>query len=48
MPVKHGWDHGDFVGSDSSEVRISVDDLRDFWDSMMKEIVQNEKVTDKM
>ncbi|MFW3527833.1 YSIRK-targeted triacylglycerol lipase [Staphylococcus caprae] len=47
MPVKHGWDHGDFVGSDSSEVRISVDDLRDFWDSMMKEIVQNEKVTDK-
>ncbi|MBW4835905.1 MAG: YSIRK-type signal peptide-containing protein [Staphylococcaceae bacterium] len=47
MPVKHEWDHGDFVGSDGTEARISVDDLRAFWDSIAEEIVQNEKVTDK-
>lgn len=46
-PVKHNWDHGDFVGTDTSEVRISKEELEDFWDNMFEDIVRNEKVTDK-
>ncbi|MEJ7161602.1 YSIRK-targeted triacylglycerol lipase [Staphylococcus epidermidis] len=46
-PVKHNWDHGDFVGTDTSEVRISKEELEDFWDNMFEDMVRNEKVTDK-
>ena len=45
-PVKHNWDH-DFVGTDTSEVRISKEELEDFWDNMFEDMVRNEKVTDK-
>ncbi|MDU7765459.1 MAG: triacylglycerol lipase, partial [Staphylococcus sp.] len=45
-PVKHNWDHGDFVGTDTSEVRISKEELEDFWDNMFEDMVRNEKVTD--
>lgn len=46
-PVKHNWDHGDFVGTDTSEVRISKKDLEEFWDNMFEDMVRNEQVTDK-
>lgn len=46
-PVKNEWDHGDFIGTDSSEVRISKQDLRDFWDNLFNDMVRNEQVTDK-
>lgn len=46
-PVKHNWDHGDFVGTDTSEFRISKEELEDFWDNMFEDMVRNEKVTDK-
>ena len=35
------------VGTDTSEVRISKEELEDFWDNMFEDMVRNEKVTDK-
>ena len=44
-PVKHDWDHADFVGQDSSDTARTRDELRDFYESIAKDLVKAEKVT---
>ena len=46
-PVKHNWDHGDFVGTQKNEKDISVEELQGFWDDILADTVKSEKVTDK-
>lgn len=46
-PVKHNWDHGDFVGTQKNEKDISVEELQGFWDNILADTVKSEEVTDK-
>ncbi|MBU7218329.1 YSIRK-targeted triacylglycerol lipase [Staphylococcus gallinarum] len=44
MPVKHDWDHGDFVGTDATETQISTDEIRQLWMGIANDLVKNETV----
>ncbi|MCD8826631.1 YSIRK-targeted triacylglycerol lipase [Staphylococcus gallinarum] len=44
MPVKHDWDHGDFVGTDATETQITTDEIRQMWMGIANDLVKNETV----
>ena len=44
-PVKHGWDHVDFVGQDSADFTHSQSELHDFWEDLAADLVRDEQVT---
>jgi triacylglycerol lipase len=44
-PVKHGWDHVDFVGQDSADFTHSQSELHDFWQDLAADLVRDEQVT---
>lgn len=44
-PVKHDWDHRDFVGGDGNLSNISTKDLTQFWDDIASDLVKDEQVT---
>lgn len=44
-PVKHGWDHVDFVGQDSADYTHSQSELHDFWEDLAADLVRDEQVT---
>jgi triacylglycerol lipase len=45
-PVRHGWDHVDFVGQDTLDATHSRKELQDFWHDLAADLVRDEKVTD--
>lgn len=44
-PVRHGWDHVDFVGQDTLDTSHSKQELQDFWLDLAADLVRDEKVT---
>lgn len=44
-PVKHDWDHVDFVGQDASDLKRTQGELKDFWHNLAEDIVKSEDLT---
>lgn len=44
-PVRHGWDHVDFVGQDTLDATHSRKELQDFWHNLAADLVRDEQVT---
>ncbi|MFW3591361.1 YSIRK-targeted triacylglycerol lipase [Staphylococcus caprae] len=44
-PVKHDWDHVDFVGQDSSDTVRTREELQQFWHNLADDLVQSEQLT---
>lgn len=44
-PVRHGWDHVDFVGQDTLDATHSRKELQDFWHDLAADLVRDEQVT---
>lgn len=44
-PVRHGWDHVDFVGQDTLDATHSRKELQDFWHDLAADLVRYEQVT---
>lgn len=44
-PVKHGWDHVDLVGQDSSDTARTREELQQFWHELADDLVQSEQLT---
>ncbi|WP_251519580.1 YSIRK-type signal peptide-containing protein [Staphylococcus sp. Marseille-Q6910] len=43
-PIKHNWDHVDFVGQDSTDTARTTAELRDFWHGIAEDLVKSEQV----
>ncbi|MCE4984107.1 YSIRK-type signal peptide-containing protein [Staphylococcus arlettae] len=44
-PVKHGWDHEDFIGSDVTQSVVTTEELQQFWHGIAADLVRNENIT---
>ncbi|MBL7573866.1 YSIRK-type signal peptide-containing protein [Staphylococcus saccharolyticus] len=44
-PIKHGWDHVDLVGQDSSDTARTREELQQFWHELADDLVQSEQLT---
>ncbi|RIM65640.1 YSIRK-targeted triacylglycerol lipase [Staphylococcus xylosus] len=42
-PIKHGWDHVDFVGQDSTDSNRPTEELQQFWHNLAEDLVRNEQ-----
>ncbi|MBF0813845.1 YSIRK-type signal peptide-containing protein [Staphylococcus saprophyticus] len=42
-PIKHGWDHVDFVGQDSTDSNHPTEELQQFWHNLAADLVRNEQ-----
>ncbi|SUM78658.1 lipase [Staphylococcus saprophyticus] len=42
-PIKHGWDHVDFVGQDASDYSHPTEELQQFWHGLADDLVRNEQ-----
>ncbi|RIM82713.1 YSIRK-targeted triacylglycerol lipase [Staphylococcus xylosus] len=42
-PIKHGWDHVDFVGQDSTDSNHPTEELQQFWHNLAEDLVRNEQ-----
>ncbi|MGW7927133.1 YSIRK-targeted triacylglycerol lipase [Staphylococcus xylosus] len=42
-PIKHGWDHVDFVGQDSTDSNHPTEELQQFWHKLAEDLVRNEQ-----
>ncbi|PHK49023.1 YSIRK-targeted triacylglycerol lipase [Staphylococcus edaphicus] len=43
-PIRHGWDHVDFVGQDATDYGHSTEELQQFWHGLAEDLVRNEQV----
>ncbi|NWK83613.1 YSIRK-type signal peptide-containing protein [Staphylococcus sp. GSSP0090] len=43
-PTKHGWDHVDFVGQDSTDSNHPTEELQQFWHGIAEDLVRNEQL----
>ncbi|ERF48434.1 hypothetical protein N039_04120 [Staphylococcus sp. EGD-HP3] len=44
-PVKHDWDHEDFIGSDVTQSVVTTEALQQFWHGIAADLVRNEDIT---
>lgn len=44
-PVKHDWDHEDFIGSDVTQSVVTTEELQQFWHGIAADLVRNEDIT---
>lgn len=44
-PVKHGWDHEDFIGSDVTQSVVTTEELQQFWHGIAADLVRNEDIS---
>ena len=42
-PIKHGWDHVDFVGQDATDYSHPTEELQQFWHGLADDLVRNEQ-----
>lgn len=42
-PIKHGWDHVDFVGQDATDYSHPTEELQQFWHGLANDLVRNEQ-----
>ncbi|RQM84449.1 lipase [Staphylococcus xylosus] len=42
-PIKHGWDHVDFVGQNSTDSNHPTEELQQFWHNLAADLVRNEQ-----
>lgn len=43
-PVKHDWDHEDFIGSDVTQSVVTTEELQQFWHGIAADLVRNEDI----
>ena len=43
-PVKHDWDHEDFIGSDVTQSVVTTEALQQFWHGIAADLVRNEDI----
>ncbi|MCD8888190.1 YSIRK-type signal peptide-containing protein [Staphylococcus arlettae] len=43
-PVKHDWDHEDFIGSDVTQSVVTTEELQQFWHGIAADLVRNENI----
>ncbi|MEX6339943.1 YSIRK-targeted triacylglycerol lipase [Staphylococcus arlettae] len=43
-PVKHDWDHEDFIGSDVTQSVVTTEELQQFWHEIAADLVRNENI----
>ncbi|MCD8833848.1 YSIRK-type signal peptide-containing protein [Staphylococcus arlettae] len=43
-PVKHDWDHEDFIGSDVTQSVVTTEALQQFWHGIAADLVRNENI----
>ncbi|RTX73050.1 triacylglycerol lipase, partial [Staphylococcus gallinarum] len=43
-PVRHGWDHVDFVGQDATDPTHDNVELQQFWHGIADELVRSEQL----
>ncbi|SCT00195.1 YSIRK-targeted triacylglycerol lipase [Staphylococcus caeli] len=42
-PIRHGWDHVDFVGQDATDSNHPTEELQQFWHGIAEDLVRNEQ-----